>query len=173
MPVSYTHLFSVDFMIDFDYEKKDYNRRIDIRNVRSIKIGGAESCAIEIRDEYLGKDTITLKRVEDALTVVDEGCRYGVFVNGKRVSGEKKLNNLDFISIVGYSFYYKEEKLYTTTKENLRVHGLEEMILHGQETVFPVSYTHLDVYKRQHFRLKRHSSFVEILHLQRQMEKAM
>ena len=32
------------------------------------------------------------------------------FVNGKRVSGEKKLNNLDFISIVGYSFYYKEEK---------------------------------------------------------------
>ena len=130
-------VFSVDFMIDFDYEKKDYNRRIDIRNVRSIKIGGAESCAIEIRDEYLGKDTITLKRVEDALTVVDEGCRYGVFVNGKRVSGEKKLNNLDFISIVGYSFYYKEEKLYTTTKENLRVHGLEEMILHGQETVFP------------------------------------
>lgn len=130
-------VFSVDFMIDFDYEKKDYNRRIDIRNVRSIKIGGAESCAIEIRDEYLGKDTITLKRVEDALTVVDEGCRYGVFVNGKRVSGEKKLYNLDFISIVGYSFYYKEEKLYTTTKENLRVHGLEEMILHGQETVFP------------------------------------
>ena len=59
------------------------------------------------------------------------------FVNGKRVSGEKKLNNLDFISIVGYSFYYKEEKLHTTTKENLRVHGLEEMILHGQETVFP------------------------------------
>lgn len=129
-------VFSVDFMIDFDYERKDYDRCIDIGNAQSVKIGGMDSCAIEIHDEYLGTDAITLRRNGNRLTVVDEGCRYGVFVNGKRISGERTLNNLDFVSVVGYSFYYKDEKLYTTTKDNLCVHGLEEMLLHEQDTVF-------------------------------------
>lgn len=54
--------FSLSFLIDFDYEKKDYYRKINISGKNEIIIGGKEDANIVMSNEYLGKDFIVLAR---------------------------------------------------------------------------------------------------------------
>ncbi|MCM1543137.1 MAG: type VII secretion protein EssC, partial [Blautia sp.] len=129
-------VFSVEFMIDFDYERKNYDREIDINGIASIRIGGAQDADIRIEDEYLKTDTITLARSGDRLTLTDNGCRYGVFVNGERILRQREIRDHDFFSVVGYSFYYKKGKLYTSSGGRIRISGLMERNGNAQSTVF-------------------------------------
>lgn len=128
-------IFFVEFMIDFDYERKNYDRLIDVSNASTVKIGGANDSNIIIKDEYLGADAIVIKRDGDKWQLRDQGCRYGVFVNGERISGQKEIRDYDFFSIAGYSFYFKHGKLYTTLSENMHISGLRESKEVGYSTV--------------------------------------
>ncbi|MCI3924742.1 type VII secretion protein EssC [Paenibacillus sp. TRM 82003] len=117
-------VLSLSFMIDFDYEKKDYNRMIDISGLRHIRIGGGAGCEIHAVDSYLGSDSMTLTFEDDKTYVIDNDTKYGVFVNGSRIEKIRELKESDFFAIVGYSFYYKKGKLYTSAKSNLTVTSL-------------------------------------------------
>jgi type VII secretion protein EssC, C-terminal domain len=119
-------VFTVEFMIDFDYERKDYDRVIDISKARSIKISGAKDSDINIKDDYLGIDAIIIKKSSNKWILEDQGCRYGVFVNGERIHKQKEIADYDFFSVVGYSFFLKKDKLYTTLNDNIHVHGFSE-----------------------------------------------
>lgn len=129
-------LFAVDFMIDFDYEHKNYDREIDLTGISGIKIGGTNSCSIIIWDEYVGNDTFELKKLNDKWNIIDNGCRYGVNVNGKKIEKQEKIENHYFFSLVGYSFYYSNNYLYTSTSENIKVVNIKERILENQSTVY-------------------------------------
>lgn len=129
-------LFILDFMIDFDFERKNYDREIDLTGLSNIKIGGSDGCSILITDEYIGSDSFELKK-ENALWVVyDHGCRYGINVNGVKVNKQQEIKDHYFISIVGYSFYYSSNRLYTSTSKNIKVKNLKERVLVNQSTVF-------------------------------------
>ena len=117
-------VFSLSFVIDFDYEAKKYDIEIDICGRNKIQIGGKPGCDIHYVDEYLGSDTLSLVRENGNLFVVDEGSRYGVSVNGARIVARKIVGNYEFFSIVGLSFFYKDDKLYTTSNSNLTIKGL-------------------------------------------------
>lgn len=128
-------IFSAEFMIDFDYERKNYDRTIDISNINTVKIGGTSDSNIIIRDEYLGTDALVLKKDNNKWQLIDQGCRYGVYVNGERISGQKEIKDYDFFSVVGYSFYLKYGKLYTALCDNVQISGVAESKGADQSTV--------------------------------------
>ena len=117
-------VFNVFYILDFDYDYKEYNRAIDISEKNEIRIGGIENCDIFAMDEYLGSDYITLTRDNGKLFISDNNTSYGVYINGVKIIKKNEVKEMDFFSIVGYSFYYKNEKLYTSAKSNIKVNGL-------------------------------------------------
>lgn len=129
-------LFNVSFMIDFDYEKKDYNREIEIPIKKQIKIGGNYDSDICICDGYLGTDYLVLTFDGRRAFVEDAKTRYGVYVNGVRINRRQEIKNTDFFAIVGYSFFFKDGKLYTSSTSNVVVNGLNNRISEISTTNF-------------------------------------
>lgn len=127
-------VFKISFMLNFDCEKKDYNRVIDIGDYNEITIGGDSSCDLVLKDELIGTDTVTLKRAGDHYVITDNNTKYGTFVNGQKVKGSAELKDYDFFSIISYSFYLKFGKLYTSSKSNLVINGLNYIELKDQES---------------------------------------
>ncbi|MCL1853759.1 MAG: type VII secretion protein EssC [Peptococcaceae bacterium] len=128
-------LFSLDFMIDFDYETKDYSREIDIADVTAMSIGGTKKCHIAIADEFVGADTIILQRMPHGYMLMDNQSRYGVYVNGAKIDARKQIKDYDFFSLAGYSFYLKGHKLYTAQRKNMAVNGLPKRDLADGSTI--------------------------------------
>lgn len=132
-------VFNILYILDFDYDYKDYNRVIDISNKNEIRIGGTESCDVFAVDEYIGSDYLTLTRDGGKLFISDNDTRYGVYINGVKIINKSEVKDLDFFSIVGYSFYYKNEKIYTSAKSNIKVNGLTFTDIYDYKTqmVYP------------------------------------
>ena len=127
-------VFILSFMIDFDSSRKDYNVAINLNGQNEISIGGKSSCAIELHNDYLGTDAFSLQRRNDGWYVVDNNTMYGVFVNGMKIKEEAQLSNTDFFSIVGFSFYYKNDTLYTCCDHDVSIHHLSYRQLEQYET---------------------------------------
>ncbi|MDF2872943.1 MAG: segregation ATPase FtsK/SpoIIIE [Anaerocolumna sp.] len=117
-------IFRVSFVMDFDFEKKDYAKEIDISYSHQVTIGGSENCDIILRDELIGADSVILVREQDKLIITDNGTRYGLYVNGLKVRQNSEIKDYDFFSILGFSFYYKEGKLYTSSMSSLDIPSL-------------------------------------------------
>ena len=121
---SNTEVFALSFVIDFDIEGKRYDLEIDISGKQKVRIGGTPDCDICYSDEYLGSDSLSLEINGKNVSVVDNGSRYGVYVNSTRISGAKALRDYEFFSIVGLSFFYKQGKIYASSSSNPRISGL-------------------------------------------------
>lgn len=115
---------TISFMLDFDSRAKRYDRVIDVRNVNNLVIGGHPSAGISIEDPLLEGDFITISKRQGKLYLADFSARYGAYINGIRVDGEKELKDTDFFSVVGYSFYYKDGFLYTDSENGIHVNGM-------------------------------------------------
>jgi S-DNA-T family DNA segregation ATPase FtsK/SpoIIIE len=127
---SNNEIFSLCFTLDFDYEKKTYNQEIEISHMSKISIGGND-CDITLHDQFIGNDNLTLQQNGNKYTVVDNNTKYGLYVNGAKINKSKEIQNFDFISIVGHSFYLSGGKLYTSDKavvnnQSLRYRKLEQ-----------------------------------------------
>lgn len=131
-------LFNLYFSLDFDYEKKTYDQMVDIANISKLTVGGNDNCDIVIKDQFLGDDTLTLGRSGNQYIVIDNNSRYGIYVNGIRINNTRKLEEHDFFSIVGYSFYYKQGKLYTSNNSNIRIKSLP--VVEVPESAGPMQY---------------------------------
>ncbi len=129
-------VFSISFMIDFDYSEKNYDLEIDISKRNSIKIGGTPDADIYINDTYLGKDMVLLEFSDKKYVIQDKGSKYGIFLNGARIVKSAQLHDFDFFSIVGFSFYYKNGKLYTSAVKELTVKGLNNRLIDIQSSHF-------------------------------------
>ena len=130
-------IFTLSFIIDFDYGEKDYSVEIDISSESQIKIGGTSDCAICFTDAFLCKDSLTLLRSPNgAITIQDNNSKYGVFVNGAKITKSTTIRDLDFFSIVDFSFFYKGGKLYTSSKENMTISGLQSRTVENHSTNF-------------------------------------
>lgn len=117
-------VFALSFMIDFDYARKDYDIEIDISGKSQIKIGGTQDSNIQFSDTYLGKDSLVLECSGGKCTIYDNNSKYGVFVNGIKIKKSAQLHDYDFFSIVGFSFYYKVGKIYTSSATEMKISGL-------------------------------------------------
>ena len=118
-------VFSLSFMVDFEYENKEYNLEINVESNDTVRIGGNPEAEIYINDKYIGKDFLILSKHKNQLVLNDNGCRYGVFLNGIRIHNQAVVEERDFFSLAGFSFYYKNGRLFTTEHQNMIIHRLD------------------------------------------------
>lgn len=118
-------LFYGRFFVDFDYENKQYDRLIDISQMKNVVIGTEQNAGIQLQGEYVYDDHMDIKREGSKLIICNIRSQYGVFLNGKRIETNTELKDYDFFSIANFSFYYKEGKLYTDKKSSIVIHGLQ------------------------------------------------
>ena len=129
-------LFTLSFTLDFDYENKKYDTEIDISGFEHISIGGGNGANIAISDPIIGSDYLTIKKSNDRIILFDNNAKYGIYVNGSRINKQKEIKDFDFFSIANYSFYYKNGKLYTELKDNIKCNSLTTRKLDLQTTHF-------------------------------------
>jgi len=128
-------VFSISFMIDFDYTKKDYDLEIELPEEKKIKIGGADDSSIILSDSYLGKDSFMIDCSKDKVMLYDNNSKYGVYVNGSKINKSFRLKEHDFFSIAGFSFYYKDGKIFTSSNnKGMKIKDLKFRLLEKQET---------------------------------------
>lgn len=125
-----TELFRFRFVIDFERENQDYRRMIplDSRTKGTITVGGDESHDIYIADDLMTDSEFCIVWQEGSLYVDHIRCRYGLYLNGNVVKNRTLIQNCDFISVLGYSFYYGDGVLRTSDKESIRIQGLSNEV---------------------------------------------
>lgn len=117
-------ILKISFMIDFEFEKNDYERCIDISEVDELYIGGTEKCQIYLNNPYVGKDYIVMRKQKGGYLLEERNTKYGVYVNDIKRTGKIALKEGDFVALANYSFYLKGRYLYTSRKSNAVVNGL-------------------------------------------------
>lgn len=115
-------LFEIEFLYDFDNEKKDYSRVVDISGRSNIVFSGNPSADIILESKYSSKDYIELVKCNDGFKLLIKASEYGVYVNGSKSANGAIIKNYDFFSVADYSFYIKDMQLYTSV--NTRINGL-------------------------------------------------
>lgn len=110
-------LFYMEFSIDFVNKTMDYDRIISCGNCQEFTLGGVEGCTVKVEDPVLAGDYLTFTREADRWTVNAENARYGMLLNGfPNRSPRVQLQDGDMVAVNGFSFYWKEENLYTSVE---------------------------------------------------------
>lgn len=117
-------IFRIDFLFDFDNEKKNYNRKIDISSADTISIGSSMSNNIALDSKYTMRDQVILRQGKGVAAIKINSTTYGVYHNGKLAEDNEIIADGDFISIGNFSFYYKNRCIYTEMSDQLSVNGL-------------------------------------------------
>lgn len=113
-------VFSLSFMIDFDYFNKTYNRKVNISSVSNVTIGSNENCDLQIESNNLENCSFSISKEPSGNWTIDEhNSKFGVCKNGNKIDKDKSIHPNDFISIGEYSFYYKDNEIYCST--NVRI----------------------------------------------------
>ena len=118
--VSDTELFTIEFSIDFNMGSKDYDRQIALGSLSEIVIGGVQGSTIQIQDELLADDYVSIKRTDNGYQISQDKMKYNIMINGFQERNKLvQLKNQDFFAVNGYSFYLKDQTLYTSKEYRL------------------------------------------------------
>ena len=128
------NIISIDFLVDFE-NTQDFNRIIDIQNKNKIVIGGTIDCDIFIDDNFAKDEIITLARKDGQYILIDNDTTYGVYINGRKINSKARIRNYDFFMFVGYSFYLKDDKIYTTSDSGISVLTLDDICVNEDNSV--------------------------------------
>ncbi|MGN1170120.1 MAG: type VII secretion protein EssC, partial [Lachnospiraceae bacterium] len=121
---SNNELFSVEFLIDFENERKKFTRRIDIRGLSSFGIGAGAENQIILGSRFVKNDSLLLSQANNSLTLNIRNTTYGVYINGRRAKNGERIQNSDFFSISDAIFYYKDGFLWTEDSESIKINRL-------------------------------------------------
>ncbi len=121
---SNNELFSIEFLIDFENERKKFTRSIDIRGITTLGIGAGPENQIVLVSRYVKNDSLLLNQSGNALTLNIRNTTYGVYINGRRARNGEVIKNGDFFSVSDAIFYYKDGLLWTENSETVRVNRL-------------------------------------------------
>lgn len=118
-------IFKFSFVINFENNEQDYRKIIDIECAKKtiITVGGNDNYDICIADELMQDSEFSLIK-GDSVYVDNIRCPYGLYVNGNLVKNRTLLKDCDFITILGYNFYFCDGALRTTEKGKIYVNGL-------------------------------------------------
>lgn len=117
-------VFTMDFLIDFDDGKKKYERIIDISGTTSLTIGASVNCNIAIGGEYVKDDALVLNKKSEGFVVDIQKTTYGVYINGKKAKNKNIIKDGDFLSISDYFFYFKDNKIWTQIRPEMKIDSL-------------------------------------------------
>jgi len=144
-------LFKLSFSYNFDSIITKYNICLDLLNKERILIGGNGSCDIYIDDSLVKDEYVTLNRVDSSYQLIENNTKYGAMVNGNKIRGTKGINDYDFFMFAGYSFYLKENKLYTEKYDNVQFRTIQATSIKEGTNVF--EYPHFNRTTRIHYKI--------------------
>lgn len=121
---SNNELFAVEFLIDFENERKKFTRSIDIRGISSLGIGAGQENQIVLVSRYVKSDSLLLSQANNSLTLNIRNTTYGVYINGRRAQNGETILNGDFFSVSDAIFYYKDGLLWTENSDVVRINRL-------------------------------------------------
>lgn len=121
---SNNELFTVEFLIDFENERKKFTRSIDIRGTSSFGIGAGQENQIVLVSRYVKSDSLLFSQANNCLTLNIRNTTYGVYINGRRAQNGEKIQNGDFFSISDAIFFYKDGFLWTENSDVVRINRL-------------------------------------------------
>lgn len=117
-------LFTLSFTIDFERERGDYDRIVDVSRVTKLTIGGRSDCDIVLNSGYTAGDLLVIQRQGDDLWIADKSTRFGAFVNGRRLEKPTRLADKTFFSVANFYFYYDVGQLRCSSKANIQFKGI-------------------------------------------------
>lgn len=118
-------VFRIEFMLDFDNEEKVYDREIDLSSVGAVCIGSSLNNDIVLENSYARRDNIILQRGKEGLILSINSTTYGIYHDGRLAKNGETICSGDFISIANYSFFYKDDKLHTSSMNPMQIKGLQ------------------------------------------------
>lgn len=117
-------VLNIQFVMDFDYEQKEYNRRYDIASLPTISIGTNPSNQLVLSGPYMNNDNIVLHKKNNEYELKIISIKYGVSHNGNLVADQALIRNGDFFAVANYGFFYKNGCLYTQQNLPIGENGL-------------------------------------------------
>lgn len=105
-------IFKLLFTANFDDDMYNYSHYISLDGCSKVSLGSDESSDIVLNNSLLTGMCAVLSKDGGDWSVTDVGSKFGILVNGRRITKTGQLRNYDFFSILGYSFFFKDEKLY-------------------------------------------------------------
>lgn len=114
----------IQFLIDFDYEDKTYDRKYDVTSLSSFWIGSTPDCTLILSGAFTSQDKVFLEKKGDGLALTIQFTTFGVYHNGNLVEHTALIKNGDFFSVGNYSFYYKNQHLFTQKTDEIRGNGV-------------------------------------------------
>lgn len=132
-----TVLFSMSFSYDFTQNSTDFDTIVDVRNVSHLVIGNSSNAQIKLESAYIGGEYITLDRRPDGGYDADAShAPASATLNGIRLFGKAQVGEYDFIGLADYSFYFKNQVLYTAKREDMRISGISSQPLREETPAF-------------------------------------
>lgn len=130
-------LFTLTFAYDFAVGAVNFDTILDIRNINSLVIGNAPNAQIHLGSRFVGTEYITLTRGQDGKLIVDAShAPNSATLNGMRIFDQTVVEEYDFIGLADYSFYYKNQVLYTAMRDDLRISGVSAQPLRDETPAF-------------------------------------
>ena len=153
-------LFSLSFSYDFTVHALDFDSIVDIRNFNNLTIGNVSYAQINLESEYIGFEYITLTREHSGFYTLDPThAPNSATRNGIRLFEKTAIQEYDFIGIADYSFYFKNQVLYTVMRDDLRIIGIPSQPLRAETPAF--SYPKLNRSPRMIYKFEKNP--IEIL----------
>lgn len=147
---------TIKFLIDFDDERKDYSRLIDIKKSDYILIGATEDATIKVNIPEFNGQYIILERQYGQLYMTQIKTNAEVFLNNRVVMSKQKIENYDFIHMNQLSFYFKDNGLFTTKSDVITVqNGVKNRILQEHHTVFQYPVFHRNTRVKYNYTSKK------------------
>lgn len=123
-------VMNLAFSYDYTANAVNFNRIIDISSSQKFIIGSASNSSIKLKSSYFKNENLIISNKGDKIFVDAGYAPRSAFINGVRLTGICELKEMDFIGVAGYSFYYKNKRIYACIKDG------------NIETGFPVSVLH-------------------------------
>ena len=122
---SNNELFSVEFLIDFESERKSISRRIDISGQPRIEIGTDPENQIVLLSRYVKNDKLILTQEKQGFVLHIKNTTYGVYINGRKAENGEVIKDGDFLSVSDAVFYYKDNVLWTEESDKIIINQLK------------------------------------------------
>lgn len=131
-------VFDISFAINFEVQIPSYNRKIEIPAGMDIRLGTpSPSVEVELHSEYCSDTLAVISNDNGKYILREDKSRYGINVNGTRITKPTVLRDHDFFSISDVFFYFKGGSLYTDDSKVV-IRGVPHELLEKSTFNYPV-----------------------------------
>jgi len=127
------------FMLNYDLSQSesDFDTIVDIRNLSELIIGNVSNAHLKLQSKFILSEHITLSKSPEGKLILDSShALLSATLNGNRVFESIEVKEYDFIGIADYSFYYKNQMLYTAERKDMIMNGVSHQALREETPAF-------------------------------------